>query len=461
MRTSLGEGVKVPCPYCGSCDHVVRKGVRRNKKGPKQIFLCKTCGKRFSERKTILRLPDDVAEVYLTKAGSVEHFAKEFGLPKTTFYRRLRDEVKRCPDWNQLLKTEKRPEKSGSALGIDTTGLKIRSVRYVYIHVADVTLHVPIAYEICAKKDVASIEPVLRQLRDLGYNPQIIVTDLARELLASIENIWPNAIIQGCVFHVRRRLNKLMPTKNMVKKVGRERVMLWRKVKNIINCVCMSKDEQTRQQYLKQLNSLNLDEKSKCFVDDFLKNIKYYHVLNELKSFDPNIVYNNLCECHIGMIRRLERKMLCFKSIEAARDFIKYFWYVKRRISGSAQKEEQGTEKKKQDEVSANNIPLPFFDDSADLAELSKASDISKDDLAKTAIKKGRIVVGDYAFSKNRLNEIKETILKMGETSVGAVMREIGYDEPTTLGILKKCGIKFSYNSFDPWANKIYAWGHG
>jgi hypothetical protein len=152
--------------------------------------------------------------------------------------------------------------------------------------------------------------------------------------------------------------------------------------------------------------------------------------------------------------------MFCFKSIEAARDFIKLYWYVKRRISGLEKKEEQGTEKEKQDEVSANNIPLPFFCDSTNLAELSKASGVSKEDLAETALKTGRIVIGDYAFSENRLNGIKEDILEMGETSVGAVMRKIGYDEPTTIDILKKCGIRFLFNSFDPWAKKICASGH-
>jgi hypothetical protein len=398
--------------------------------------------------------------IYLTKAESLEFVADNLGLSKTTFYRRLREEARGCPDWDELLKTGRRPEKWGSVLGIDTTGLEIRRVHYVYLHVADITSRAPLAYKICVKKDVSTIEPVLRQLRNLGYNPQIFVTDLAPELLACIKNIFPNAIIQGCIQHVRSRLNKQLPTKKTVGKVGKDRVMLWDKVKNIINCVCVSKNEQMRQQYLKQLNNLNLDEKSKCSVDSFLKDLKYYHVLDELKGFGTNVLYNNLCECHIGMIKRLERKMLCFKSIEAAQDFIKLYWYVKRRIR--APKEEKGgIANEKQCEVLSDDLRLPLFCECSNLAELSSASGVSKEHLAETALKTGRIVIGDYAFSQNRLNEIKEAILEMGETSVGAVMHETGYDEPTTMDFLKKCGFRFLFRSFDPWANKVCASGHG
>ena len=38
------------CPYCSDLDPV-KKGVRRNQNGEKQVYLCKYCGKRFVEEK--------------------------------------------------------------------------------------------------------------------------------------------------------------------------------------------------------------------------------------------------------------------------------------------------------------------------------------------------------------------------------------------------------------------------
>lgn len=146
----------------------------------------------------------------------------------------------------------------GSEMVIDTTGLKIRGINYVYLHIADVKSGIPIVYAICEKEDVATIEPILRRLRSLGYSPRIVICDLAPELLVSIKDVFPDANIQGCLFHLSMWLNKELPTKKTVKKMGKEKITLWREVKSLITYAATSKDKDTRSQYLEQLKKSKL-----------------------------------------------------------------------------------------------------------------------------------------------------------------------------------------------------------
>jgi transposase-like protein len=452
LRIPFSEPANVPCPYCGSSHIVIRKGIRYNKDGPKQIFLCKTRNRRFSEHKVITKLREDTLEKYLTEAGSLDFWANELGVSITTLYRRLREESRECPGWPELLKKGKRPEKWGSVLGIDTTGLKIRRDHWVYLHVADVTSGHPLAYENCEREDVATIEPVLRQLRDFGYNPEFAVCDLAPELLNAIRIVFPLAKIQGCVFHLALSLDKKLPTRNTIRDVGKEKVVLWRKVKGLIMCAAISKNQVTRQQYLEQLRGLDLDQTAKSVVWRFLSNLKYYHALDQLKDYGKSILYNNLCECHIGMVKTLKRKMRSFKSIDAARDFIKSYWFFYRRNLKPLPE--------KNEDAMPHNMPLFSFHDSVNLAELSNSSGIPRELLNREMQKMGHEVVGDYTFTESALKDIQKRIFRIKKTSLRKVMDETGFDEGTVVQLLRKFGFTILYKSLDPSDIEISSIGH-
>jgi len=165
-------------------------------------------------------LPDDLATSYMFRVQSLKSLLetnRDLKLSETTLYRRIRAQARDCPGWEELLKAKKGKENWGSVMGIDTTGLKIRGAHYVYLHIADVTSRDPLAYAMCRREDVATIEPILRKLKNLGYIPKIVVSDLAPELLVSVKKVFPNAVIQGCVFHVTLWLDKELPTKKTIK----------------------------------------------------------------------------------------------------------------------------------------------------------------------------------------------------------------------------------------------------
>jgi hypothetical protein len=393
----------------------------------------------------ITELPHDTAEIYLLHVQSLNSVlkTKNLGLSRTTLYRRIRKQARDCPDWEELLKAKKGQDNWGSVMGIDTTGLKTRGVAYVYLHIADVTSRDPLAYAVCTREDAATIEPILRKLKNLGYNPKIVVSDLAPEILISVKNVFPNAILQGCVFHASLWLDKELPTKKTIKKVGKEKAVLWRKVKDIINYACISKNESTRQQYLEQLKSLPLDEKARSVVERFLDNLKYYHTKDEFKGYSTNIFYNNACERHVGMIKDLKGKFRGFKSnIDATNDIIKLFWFLNRK-SPTPFPEKEG-------DVLAYYMPLTSFCDYVNIPEFSKASGISKEFLIRTANRMGRTVVGDYAFAENELKDIEKSILKMRKTSLDVVMQKIGFDQTTTMKLLDKFGISLVFKSLHP-----------
>jgi hypothetical protein len=334
-------------------------------------------------------------------------------------------------------------------MGIDTSGLRIKGKNHVYLHVADVTSHNPLAYAVCKNEDAATVEPILRQLRILGYRPRVVVSDLAPELLSSIKRIFPCAVIQGCIFHVRLWLEKELPTRKTSKKFGEEKIALWRKVKEFINCACISKNEDTREQFLKKLQCLNLDEKAKNVVELFLANLKYYHTMDEdeFKEYGPNILYNNVCERHIGLIKDLKNKMKGFKSIDSARNIIKLYWFHKRKNPKSLPETEDHISSRGH---SSYNVPLPYYFDSANLDLFSKVSGVPREVLNKTAQEMGRTVVGDFAFTETELKDIQNSILNMREKSLRALMQEIRCDQSTTVELLHKFGFNVQFKSFDP-----------
>lgn len=391
-------------------------------------------------------------ETYLIKVESLDVIASNLGLSHTTCYRRLLREARECPDWRKLLERRKKPENRGIVLGIDTTELKIGKFAYVYLHVAEVISRDPLAYEVCKKEDATTIEAVLLELRNQGYDPEFAVCDLAPEILNALRHVFPMVKIQGCLFHLAQWLDKELPTINKIKDVEKKKVELWTKVKDSVKGAAISKDEVTRQQYLEQLRRMDLDEISKSVVWRFFCNLKYYHTIDQLKDYGESILYNNVCECHIGMIKDLRLKMRGFKSFDADRDFINSYWFFKRkcRMPFIEQKEY----------APSYDMPLSLFNDFVSLTELSNAMGIPREMLNRIAQKMGLEIIGDYAFTERKLKDIQKCISKLKKISLIKIMDKIGFDQWTVVQLLKKFGFKTTIKSLDLSDATISAAGH-
>jgi transposase-like protein len=460
LKQNLATPAKPPCPYCGSTD-TIRKGRKYYKRTPSvQRFKCKSCRRCFPEKRASKKvLPDDIAKSYLLHETSLDAVLEErkIDVSRTTLFRRIGAIAKDAPGWRELLKAKKEKGHLGLVMGIDTSTIKIRGIDCTYLHVGDVTSKEPLVYELIRKKDADTIKPILMELKNLGYSPIIVVSDLARELRLCIREVFPNAIIQGCIYHVTRWLEKELPTRKNIKKVDKETRILWRKVKSIIRYICISETKLKKTQYLEQLNRFDLDEIAKSVRRRFIRNLEFYHSLDEdkFKDFGKNILYDNLCERHIRAIKDLRDKFKGFKNsnMEATNDIVKLYWFYNVSDRSPLEKEEVSFSKK-EEESFAFYMPLTILDECMNITELSEASGISSEVLKELAKKLGHIVVGNYAITENKLdtikNRIKDYVSKTEKASLSIVMRKIEFDYTTTMELLIKFKYTCLFQSLDP-----------
>jgi len=95
--TSLAiENVPV-CPKCGERKNIVKRGIRKNKSGPVQLYQCKSCGYRFSEHSEIRSIKHNPALLIiaidlfykgLSLRNIQNHISLIYGvnIPHTTLY---------------------------------------------------------------------------------------------------------------------------------------------------------------------------------------------------------------------------------------------------------------------------------------------------------------------------------------------------------------------------------------
>jgi predicted HTH domain antitoxin len=443
----ISDSSAPPCPYCSSVQ-VIKKGKAIRKFGYKQVYYCKICHKRYCEKKKKpeMELKDDIIESYLFNEGSLDSLIGSKGLTisRTTLYRRILEKAKNCPDWPELTADMKTRNILGSIMGVDTTKLKIEGKHHVYFHTVDVASGNPIAYDICEKEDIATIEPILQQLKLTGYYPKITVTDLAPELITSIERVFPNAKIQGCLFHLKMWLDKELPTKKHLRGIDQQTVKRWQEVKKLTLFAAYSNDWEKRREYLSRLKNVNLDEKAQSVVERFSQNIIYYNTLNRLKEYTDDIskvIYNNLCERHIGLVRKLESKRAGFKSINSAYLQVKSFWFYYIKRKGQLPHNTS-------DDKIVYIPPLQLFDH-VNLEELATATGFPRDFIEQSMREKGYEIIDGYLFTKTQLEEIREEVAKIRKTSLAEIAKILGYDRWTMLHILQKVGIKILYSKLD------------
>jgi transposase len=66
----------------------------------------------------------------------------------------------------------------------------------------------PVAFAVVSKNDQDHLARFLRQLRDHGFHPRVVVTDGSNLYPTLLATIWPHATHQLCVFHIRQDLTK-------------------------------------------------------------------------------------------------------------------------------------------------------------------------------------------------------------------------------------------------------------
>ncbi len=419
------------------------KGYSETARGSVRVYKCKQCGRHF--RKTYARswvatqLPSDIWQSYLNNKVTIAGLKSMLGVNvgKSTLNRAIIRQLKQLPTWKDLIKDPAREAKWGYIMGMDTTSIKIGGKKYVYLHVADIPSREHLAYTLLTSEDCQSIKNVLLALKE-HYEPKIVVVDLAKEILKAVREVFPDAIVQGCLFHLKQWLNKQLPTKKAIKICGLKgemhKIHTWLKIKNLIMCVALSWDENRQAMFINQLRGISisqrLDKRAQETVEHFFQNLDFYNPLYRIvfAGGAPRFLYNNICERAMRSVKELGARMGGFKKLENAKLYINGFWFLHSNVN--AQKEAHVPE--------WQAVLSFFFAEMVELNALSEATGVSAEALRNAATKAGLIVTQNHAFNKQFFDEAIEKILQTKPKNVGEAAKMLGLSLDVAAELLSK-----------------------
>jgi transposase-like protein len=82
--------------------------------------------------------------------------------------------------------------------------------RFTLLLATDPLADLPVAFALVDKDDQDHMRRFLRNLKNWGLNPKVVVTDGSNLYPAVLAELWPDADHQLCVFHVIKDINKLI-----------------------------------------------------------------------------------------------------------------------------------------------------------------------------------------------------------------------------------------------------------
>src|SRR6478752_5584594 len=82
--------------------------------------------------------------------------------------------------------------------------------RYTLLLATDPLSNLPVAFALVESNDQDHMRPFLKNLKNWGLEPQVVVTDGSNLYPAVLAELWPDAKHQLCVFHVIKDLHKLV-----------------------------------------------------------------------------------------------------------------------------------------------------------------------------------------------------------------------------------------------------------
>src|SRR3954471_21708005 len=219
---------KAPCPKCGKHGHRKRKVVRKVRTvAYKTIAHLEITGGEYAARcdccKTFRNTPegvlpkatydnkvrDPVLDRILKDAMNVEQtiesLRREFLLDLSTgfVYDVLRGHAQALDMSEHRRMVLKR---FSGTLCVDELHLG----RFTLLLATDPLSDLPVAFALVAANDQGHMERFLRNLKNWGLNPTVVVTDGSNLYPAVLKDLWSDADHQLCVFHIIKDINKLV-----------------------------------------------------------------------------------------------------------------------------------------------------------------------------------------------------------------------------------------------------------
>src|SRR3954468_18801611 len=219
---------KAPCPKCGKHGHRKRKAVRKVRTvAYKAIaYLEITCGeytarcdccttfrnspegvlpKALYDNKVRDLVLDRILKDEMNVEQTMESLRREYLLDLSTGFVSdvLRDHAQELDMSEHRRMVLKR---FSGTLCVDELHLG----RFTLLLATDPLGDLPVAFALVAANDQDHMERFLRNLKNWGVNPKVVVTDGSNLYPAVLAELWPEADHQLCVFHIIKEINKLI-----------------------------------------------------------------------------------------------------------------------------------------------------------------------------------------------------------------------------------------------------------
>lgn len=94
------------------------------------------------------------------------------------------------------------------------------------------------------KEGFHNVYPWFKRLKEQGLNPYYIVMDGERSVMRAIAMVWPNAIIQRCLYHIQREGMRWLRTYPKTA-AGRE-------LRSLLSTLCCIKSVKERDQFIQR-----------------------------------------------------------------------------------------------------------------------------------------------------------------------------------------------------------------
>jgi len=432
------------CPRCGSTE-VKPKGYAVRKCGTARIFRCCSCNRRFRDNPArgwkSSDLPEDLLERYLIH--SLRRLKDEVGgseISISTLYRAIKHRLRKVSNWRSLLEDGEIRKSWGYIMGIDLTNIKVGGKIFQLLYVVDVPSRLPLAWSILPDKSADSIKQILMEVKRAGYNPKVVITDLASELLKAVAEVFPNALIQGCIFHLLLWLAEGLPMQK--RDINPETRHKWAIVKRKILAAALSPTEERRKRELEDLYTLykDLDERAKSVVLNFISNLKYYHTFQQLGEYGFNVTYlfNNACERAFGDVKSLKLKMRGFRRLANTIKYIDLLFLQKVNENKTQKSEVNG----------AVNLILKTLITGGILnLRIGEFLNLDIELLSEQAEKCGFIVAAGHAFTKSYVEKLRRLLLRCKPSTLKEAAKLTGLDIDILRELLPKAGFRIKWRS--------------
>ena len=180
---------KIRCPQCGFLD-TIKKGKRNGY----SRYFCKNCISYFTDRRPHISEKNMFVwfRRWVREKQSISQIAQESGHSERTLKRYFYKILPTCPTW-QIQKREK------VNLLIDGTYFTNKVCLLLY---RDNNIKMTILYRLAQREGLRDLMEDLQAIKDVGIEVESVTCDGAANILKAVRNVFPEAIIQRCTFHI-------------------------------------------------------------------------------------------------------------------------------------------------------------------------------------------------------------------------------------------------------------------